>query len=133
MILEYSEKLLRMHDTRFRFIEWAAKIGTKTDCVVCICHIYLYLYLSIYLSIYLSLYIYKHFLKKISRNIENDCFLFYEYLIYTVYIVMVLSYIYIIYIRQNHDYFDPKYSNQLLQYHNTSLPHIPNFENIFDW
>ena len=29
-----------MPDTRFRFIEWAAKIGTKTECVVCICDIY---------------------------------------------------------------------------------------------
>ena len=57
-----------MHDTRFRFIEWAAKIGSKTDCVVCIWNIY------------------KHFSKKISRNVENDCFLFFEYLIYTVYI-----------------------------------------------
>ena len=29
--------------------------------------------------------------------------------------------------------FYPKYSNQLLQYQNISLPHIANFENIFDW
>ena len=29
--------------------------------------------------------------------------------------------------------FDPKHSNQLLQYQNTSLPHIPNSENIFDF
>ena len=41
LILEYSEKLLFMHDTRFRFIEWAAKIVTKTDCVVCICNTYI--------------------------------------------------------------------------------------------
>ena len=47
--LEYSEKLLFMHDTMFRFIVWAAKIGTKTDCVVCICNIYLiYILYNIY-------------------------------------------------------------------------------------
>ena len=31
-------------------------------------------------------YIYKHFSKKISQNVENDCFLFFEYLIYFLYI-----------------------------------------------
>ena len=52
----------------------------------------LYIYIYIYI-----IYIYKHFSKKISRNIENDYFLFFEYLTYTVYIVMVLSYTYYIY------------------------------------
>ena len=47
-----------MPNTRFRFNEWAAKIGTKTDCVVCMCNIYIYTYCIIY-------YIYiKSFLKK---------------------------------------------------------------------
>ena len=70
-----------MNHARFRFIECAAKIGTKTDCVVCICNIYIIYIIYIYI-----LYIYKHFSKKVSRNVENDCFLFFEYLIYTVYI-----------------------------------------------
>ena len=85
-----------MNDTRFRFIECAAKIGTKTDCVVCICNIYIIYIIYIYIYI---LYIYKHFSKKVSRNVENDCFLFFEYLIYTVYIYIYIHiYIYIIYI-----------------------------------
>ena len=46
-----------MHDTRFRFIEWAAKIGTKTDCVVYICNIYIYIYIYIYMYIYIYIYI----------------------------------------------------------------------------
>ena len=63
MILENSDKLLFMHDTRFRFVEWTAKIGTKTDCVVFICNIYIiytynmYIY-NIYIYI-ICIYIYK--------------------------------------------------------------------------
>ena len=31
-----------MRDIRFRFIERAPKIGTKTECVVFICNIYIH-------------------------------------------------------------------------------------------
>ena len=44
-ILPSILKLLFMHDIRFRFIEWTAKIGTKIGCVVCICNIYMYIYI----------------------------------------------------------------------------------------
>ena len=59
LILQYSEKLLLTHDTRFRFrfIEWAAKIGTKTECAVCICNIYIYIYIYIYILYYIYIYI----------------------------------------------------------------------------
>ena len=65
-----------MHDTRFSFIEWAAKTGNKTECIVCICNIYIYIHTVLYILyiIYIYIYIYKHFSKKISQNVENDCF-----------------------------------------------------------
>ena len=64
MILKYSEKLLFMHDTRFRFIEWAEKIGTKSDCVVCMCNIYIYIYIYYIIYIYIYIYMYMYNLVK---------------------------------------------------------------------
>ena len=62
-----------MNDTRFRFIECAAKIGTKTDCVVCICNIYIIYIIYIYIYIY-YIYIIKilHYYITIFLSIQTN-------------------------------------------------------------
>ena len=99
-----------MHDTRFSFIEWAAKTGNKTECIVCICNIYIHTYCIIYIIYYIYISISQ---KRSVKTLKMIVFNF-----------LSILYILYIYIQTKTWLFIPKVLN-MINYSSIKTHHYP--------